>query len=94
MSVKIAKGKVSSSSKTRTNIHFKDAAQIEVLKSILADPFTPYTRALRRECELRTGLKWCQVYKWNFDRIILSRKRKAKNPRPVFRVKKVKRVLI
>jgi hypothetical protein len=94
MSVKMAKGKANLSSKTRTIIHMKDAAQIEVLKSILADPFTPYTRALRRECVLRTGLRWCQVYKWNFDRITLNRQREAKRLRPIFRVEKVKRILI
>lgn len=77
--------------KNRSKLHLKDAAQIEVLESILADPFTPYTRALRKECVTRTGLKWSQVYKWNFDRITLSRQREAQRLQPVFLIEKIKR---
>jgi hypothetical protein len=77
--------------KNRPKLHLKDAAQIEVLESILADPFTPYTRALRKECVTRTGLKWCQVYKWNFDRITHKREREAQLLKPVFLIEKIKR---
>ena len=78
--------------KARPKLHLKDTAQIEVLKSILADPFAPYTRALRNECVAKTGLKWSQVYKWNFDRVTLIRQREAQRLKPIFLVEKAKRI--
>jgi hypothetical protein len=36
---------------------------------VLGDtPILSVSAAQRRECERVTGLKWVQIYKWNFDR--------------------------
>ena len=46
----------------------KSMDQVKVIEEVLGPELSlKTTRAQRRECEHRTGLKWIQVYKWVFD---------------------------
>lgn len=46
----------------------KSKTQVKFLEQYFKDPSLKITDEIRRECCLKTGLKWAQIYKWLFDR--------------------------
>jgi len=49
-------------------VYRKNLNQVKMLIKLFKDPNVEMTDQFKEEAVKKTGLKWCKIYKWWFDR--------------------------